>query len=259
MIGFGELRKKSAAWHVELDAVEKIYALDWLLKAIVDREPLRDALTMRGASALAHAYFENYPRVEEAEFLRAASLADDALRHEVETALAEAARASGLQFRLHIFQATQARVEFAGPLGRRSAAQPLIFLRFASAAPLAAPSLRPLIHLFSDVYAADARVVALEELVAERMLSFSLKPRARDVFDLWFMLKFGAAVLDADGAIVLARRIAEEKRVVLRTALDAAYAPLLERAWENALKAIHPHPPFAQARADIETWLVSKL
>ncbi|RIK30816.1 MAG: hypothetical protein DCC52_06405 [Chloroflexi bacterium] len=37
MIGFGELRKKAAAWQMELGAVEKIHATDWLLYGIGER------------------------------------------------------------------------------------------------------------------------------------------------------------------------------------------------------------------------------
>ena len=43
-----------------------------------------------------------------------------------------AARASGLQFRVHTVQSSEARVEFTGPLGRRSAAQPLIIALLAA-------------------------------------------------------------------------------------------------------------------------------
>jgi predicted nucleotidyltransferase component of viral defense system len=255
MVGFSELRKKSLAWQMEISAVEKIYALDWLLKGIADRAPLFEGLTLRGASALAHAYFENYPRVEDAEFARAASLDDAALERELDAARDDAARASGLQFKRHSFQATEARVEFTGPLGRRSAAQPLLVARFVTAPPRLEPPPRALLHPFAEPYDAHVRVVALEELAAERLVLYMQKPRARDVFDLWFIVAYGADALDETQTRALAQRIADEKRVALRPTLDAAYAPLLERAWENALKNVRPHPPFAQARAAIEQWL----
>lgn len=240
---------------MDLSAVERIYALDWLLKGIVDRASLRDRLTLRGASALAHAYFENYPRVSDAEFARAANLDDAALESEIGAALTDAARASGLQFKLHSFQPTAARVEFTGPLGRRSAAQPLLMTRFVAAPVRAEPEWRALLHPFDETYAAQARVVALSELAAERIVLYSQKPRARDVFDLWFILRQGANILDAAQTRALAQRIADEKRVMLRANLDETYAPFLERAWENALTEIRPPPSFAQARFEIEAYL----
>lgn len=255
MIGFGELRKKSVAWQMEISAVEKIYALHWLLKSIVERDALHDALTLRDAPALAHAYFENYPRVQELEFARAASLGDDALEQETGAAIADAARASGLQFKPHSFQSSQARIEFTGPLGRRSAAQPLLIVRFVNAPSRAEPEERTLLYPFGDVYAVRARAVALRELAAERIVLYSQKPRARDVFDLWFILKHGAEALDKQATLILAQRIAGEKRIELRTALREEYAPRLERAWENALQEIRPHPSFETVRADLEAWL----
>ncbi len=251
MLSFGELRKKSLAWQLEISAVEKIYALDWLLKGIFDRAALRDALTLRGAAALANAYFENYPRVEDADFARAASLDDETLERELDAGAEDAARASGLQFKRHSFHSTEARIEFTGPLGRRSAAQPLIVARFVSTPPRLEPNSRPLLHPFSDVCAANARAIALEELAAERIVLYSYKPRARDVYDLWFILTHGANELDANATRTLAHQIAAEKGAALRAELDAHYAPLLERAWANALKAVHPHPSFTQARHDL--------
>ena len=93
MISFGELRKKSAEWQMEISTVEKIYARDGLLKGIFDRPALRERLTLRGASALASAYFApgaesawNYPRVEDVDLTRDAALDDETLARELEQA-----------------------------------------------------------------------------------------------------------------------------------------------------------------------------
>ena len=101
MISFGELRKKSVAWQMELGAVEKIYALYQFLRGAAERPALRDTLTLRGTSALALVYFENYPRVEDVDFAHMAFSHDDALAQELDDALSDAARLSGLQFKLH--------------------------------------------------------------------------------------------------------------------------------------------------------------
>lgn len=255
MIGFGELRKKSVTWQTDLSAVEKVYALDWLLKGIVDRAALRENLTLRGASALAHAYFVEYPRVPDLEMGRAPDLPDAVVEQEIGAALEQAARASGLQFKLHSFHTTEARVEFTGPLGRRSAAQPLLVARFVSSPARVEPEWRSVLHPFDEEYAAQAQSIALTELAAERIVLYAQKPRARDVFDLWFILTRGAAALDRDQTRALAQRIADEKRVVLHPNLDDTYAPFLDRAWENALKSIRPHPTWTRARAEIDAYL----
>ncbi len=259
MISFGELRKKSVAWQMEISAVEKIYARDWLLKGMFDRDELRNALSLRGASALASAYFSDYPRVEDVDFARGVSLDDETLEREIENAVSDAARASSLQFRVNTFQSSEARIEFTGPLGRRSAAQPLIVTRFVSTPPRIEPSPRALLHPFNDACDAIVRAVSLDELAAERIVLYSRNPRARDVFDLWFILTRGEKELEIEKARALAQMIAIEKRVTLRAELDAKYAPLLERAWDKALQEIRARPSFAEARAEIEARLATLL
>lgn len=255
MITFGELRKKSVEWQMELSAVERVYALDWLLKGVFDRPALFGALALTGAAALSKAHLPGYPPVEDLDFVVADNLDTAMLETELTQAAQDAARATGLQFRLHSIQPTEARVEFTGPLGRRSAAQPLIPLRFVKRARRLEPVARPLIHPFGDECAATVRAVALEELAAERIVLWSRTPRARDVYDLWVILTRGQDALDMAQTHALVDSMAREKRVVLRTDLDPAYAPLLERAWENALKGIRGHPAFAAARAEIEAQL----
>ncbi len=254
MIGFGELRKKSVTWGMEIGDVEKIYARDWLLYGMFENAALRENLILRGASALASAYFENYPRVADIDFARGEEPDDATREREMTNAVDAAARAAGLHFRLHSFKSSEARVEFTGPLGRRSAAQPLIITRFVSATPRTEISERALVHPFSDACNVQVRAVSLNELAAEHIVRYSQKPRARDVFDLWFILTHGENQLDTAETRTLTFAIAQSKQVIPRAELDAAYAPLLERAWENALKTVRPHPPFPQARAEIERW-----
>jgi hypothetical protein len=251
------LRKKALEWRTELSTVERIYALDWALKGIFDRAALTGALALRGASALALAYFADYPRVEEADFVRDPGLDDGVLETELATGLSAAADASGLTFRLHQFQTTEARVEFTGPLGRRSAAQPLIILRFAALRPRAELWSCELVHPFSDNLSGQMRAVALEELAAERVVLYSQKPRARDVYDLWFILTHASANWDTTRLARLTHEIALEKRVKLRTAMDPMYAPHVERGWDNSLKEIRQHPAFGQAVSEINTRLAS--
>src|ERR687883_1731 len=129
MIGFGELRRLSLEWHTDIAAVERVYALDWLLKGIFDRALLRESLALRGASALNKVYFADYPPVQDLDFARGNGLDDSRLQKELEEAAQDATRASGLTFTLHSISGTEARFEYTGPLGRRSAAQPRLPLR----------------------------------------------------------------------------------------------------------------------------------
>jgi predicted nucleotidyltransferase component of viral defense system len=254
MIAFGELRKLSVQWRTDVAMVERVYALDWLLKGIFDRAALRPALALRGAAALSKAYLPDYPQPEDADFALASELDAARLEGELHAAAQDAARVSGLQFRIHSFERTEARVEYTGPLGRRSAAQPHIPLRFHSTPPRLEPLARPLLHPFSDRCDAMLRVIALEAILAECLITFSRNPRARDVFDLWFILAHSRE-FDAATSRALAENIAAEKGVKLRAELDPARRAPLERAWDNALKSIPSHPPFAQAQVELEEHL----
>lgn len=255
MIGFGELRKKSVEWQMEISAVEKIYARDWLLYGFFQDETLRAHLSLRGASALASAYFDTYPRVDDIDFARDTSLDDAALQDAIAQVARDAARASGLHFRVHSFRSSESRFEFTGPLGRRSAAQPLLIARFVTAAPHADIAERALVHPFRDACSVHVRALALEELAAQHIALYAQKPRARDVYDLWFMLTRGADLLDAARTRARTHAFAAEKRIALRSELDAAHAPFVARAWDNALKKIPAHPAFAQAQNEIKARL----
>lgn len=256
MIGFGELRRKSLEWQMELSAVEKIYTRDWLLRGIFRNEVLCQRLCLRGASALASAYFSEYPRVQDIDLALTTAVDAETLGRELERAVMDAAHASSLQFRMTKFKPYRAWVEYTGPLGRRSAAQPFIVTGFVSLTPRADISERALIHAFGDSCAVTVRAISLHELAAERIVSYASRPRARDVFDLWFILTRGE--LDPDQVRALALKIAQEKKVTLRTETNPEYAPSLERGWENALKEFK-HPNFRQARSEIETQLASFL
>ncbi len=251
MIGFGELRKLSLQWQTDIATVERAYALDWLLKGIFDHEQLRNLLALRGAAAFSKAYLADYPQPEDVDFVRTAGMDDTLLEQELTEAAEVAARDSGLTFNLHSMAGTEARFEYSGPLGRRSAAQPRLPLRFYSAPLRSAAVQRPLLHPFSDKVETTVRAVSLEELAAERLALLGAKPRARDVYDLWFILTHAGTQLDHTSTRTLAEQIAAEKGSSRIGKLDPAYRPLLERAWENALKSVRPRPTLAQAESEI--------
>ncbi len=250
MIGFGELRRLSIQWQVDLAAVERVYALDWLLKGIFEREALCKALSLRGPAALGKAYFQDYPPLEDADLARA-GLSEDLFQAELAEAARSAANSSGVGYDLRHLAPSQARFEYTGPLGRRSAAQPHITLRFLAARPRLPAVERPLLHPFSDNMTVTVRAAALDELAAEGIAALSYRPRARDLYDLWFLLTRGASQIDPDRVRSLALQISAEKRRPLRTVLDAEYRPIAERGWKNALNSLRGAPEFSRAEAEI--------
>lgn len=246
MITFGELRRLSLEWQTDVSTVERVYALDWLLKAVFQEPSLGPRLALTGPAALNKAYFRDYPEQQDADLVGKNELLGAELARSAELASTE----SGLKIRLDSLKGTQARFEYTGPLGRRSAAQPHITLRFHPTPPRLPPTVRLLHHPFGAGLAAHVRSIALEEMTANYIVSWSGKPRARDVFDLWFILTHEQ---DLDRAYVLlqARQLAAEKGIALRSRLDLSFRPLIERAWENALREVRNRPGFAEAESEI--------
>jgi predicted nucleotidyltransferase component of viral defense system len=250
VIGFGELRRLSARWQVDIAVVERRYCIDWVIKGIFDHAALSGALVLRGSAALQYAHCPNYPATEEPEFLSANLLDNSALTD----ALNAAAKVSGLKFTLVDSTPSSAKVEYIGPLGRRSAAQPRITLSFVRGETRQPPARVPLIHPFSDDCAAAVAALALEEFTAERIAQLGQMPRARDVFDLWFVLTHARERVDLKQTLELARQIAQAQHSAPLRAVapfDSEHRAALGRSWDNALRRVPRHPPFAQVERDL--------
>lgn len=240
----------SAQWQVDIAAVERRYCIDWVIKGVFDHGALSGALVLCGSAALQYAHFPNYPAAEEPEFLSTKPIDDATLAD----ALGASAKASGLRLSLVKSTHSSAKVEYTGPLGRRSAAQPHITLSFVSGETRQPPARVPLIHPFSDDCAAAVAALALEEFTAERIAQLGQTPRARDVFDLWFVLTNARERIDLRQTLELARQIAQAKDGSLPRAaapFDSEHRAALGRSWDNALRRVPRHPPFAQVEEDL--------
>ncbi len=254
MISFGELRRLSVQWKVEIVAVERAYCIDWLVKSLFGHAVFANTLVLRGGSALRYAHCADYPIAEDPEFMVTQPLDEAATRAALADALRDAAGASGVRFVLTDLARGTAKVEYTGPLGRRSAAQPRILLSFVAGKTREAPACVPLIHPFSDNCAATVSALALDEFAAERIVMLAQSPRVRDLFDLWFALTRARERIDLARTRTLARELAQTKKVALPRA-DALFDPTrrggLERVWDGALRRAPNHPPFAQVEQDL--------
>ncbi len=253
MIGFGELRKRSLEWHLDLADVERIYATDWLLKGVFSQAPL-DSLVLRGGSALRYAYSAAYPIPEMPEFLVTEPLSEGDLVRALAEAATTAAETSGLAFEPEQLVRGHARIKFTGPLGRRSAAQPRISLSLTPGSLRLASARAPLLHPFSDECTADLAVTAIEELIGERIATLSASPRARDVFDLWFASTQLHQPIDWGQAHALARALAVSRKLTLPSP-GAIFAPAhrsrLAQMWDTSLRGIPVRPDFDLVEQDL--------
>lgn len=254
MVGFGELRRRSLEWKQDLGAVERAYATDWLLKGVFEQPELAASLALRGSSALRYAYCHEYVLAESPEFTLTRSVDEQALRDALIQAAQAASGASSLSFVLLDFHRGTAKFDYAGPLGRRSAAQPHISLLVLPGTLRLPPAHSPLLHPFSDTCPATVAAVAFEEWIAGHIIALvQSAPRVRDVYDLWFALSHACRSLDRSRVTALVQEIASEKNAppLSPTAPLAPHREALQRAWEGALRNVPGRPTLEQAETDL--------
>jgi predicted nucleotidyltransferase component of viral defense system len=253
LIGFGELRKISVHWQVDVSQVERVYVTDWMLKGIFDHATLSQSLVLRGGSALRYAYSSEFPFADDPEFFMTRVEDDSAMHDALTAALTAAANASGLKFTITSFSRGAGKVEYTGPLGRRSAAQPRVTLSIVPGHPRLEPARLPLLHPFNESCVAAIAAIALDELVGEQIASLVHTPRVRNVFDLWFAFmklrdRLNVSQMNTSRNTLLRRKQSS-------TSADAVFDPqhraILERSWDNALHEVRRHPSFTQVEHDL--------
>lgn len=259
MIGFGELRKFSIQWQVDVTHVERVYATDWLLKGIFDHTQLSQSLVLRGGAALRYVYSAEFPAADNPEFLLIRATDDNSMYDALTTSLTDVANASGLKFSLSSYGHGSAKIEYTGPLGRRSAAQPRVTLSVVPGQPRLDPARLPLVHPFSDNCNATIAGIALDEFVGEQIAALVRVPRARDVYNFWFAATKLRGQMDLGKVKGIAQQIALEKKTSLPSEglFDPKQRATLERAWDNALREVRGHPSFAQAERDLTDMIKS--
>ncbi len=254
-IGFGELHKHSLEWHLDIAEVERAYAGDWLLKALFEQAELGARLVLRGSAALRYAYSPNYSPAEPPEFLLTQPQEPEALRQQLTAAVQSAGTGpGGVKYSLAGIERGSVKVEYTGPLGRRSAAQPRIILSLIPGTPRLAPTRVALVHPFGDFIPASVVALAREELVGERLAALGSGPRARDVYDLWFAFTRWGNDMDLAAAVTLAREIAAGKGLPLKTGaavFDPAHRVVLQRTWDSALRTFPRHPSLEEVEQDL--------
>lgn len=255
MIGFGELRKFSAQWQVDITAVERVYVIDWLLKGIFDHTLLAQSLALRGGAAIRYGYCATFPLADDPNFVTPLTLPDDQMVDALAAALGSAASASGLKFSLVSYERGGGKIEYTGPLGRRSAAQPRISISIVTRRTRMEPARVPLLHPFSDACAATLSVLALDEMAGEQIAALAGSPRTRDVYDLWFVLTQMPERVNMKRVRDIAQTTTAVKNAALPQAdsvFSAAHRTILEGAWDNALHEVRGHPSFEQMQSDLK-------
>jgi predicted nucleotidyltransferase component of viral defense system len=249
---------------IPYETVLKDYAIGHLLSAIAGEQSVTDSLIMKGGTALKKLYFGDYRFSEDLDFTaeggpRGAAL-EDALR--AVASRAQETLSSKGPFAVvvdrvvhrdphpHDQESFAFRVQY--PWQRRPLCLVKLEVTVDEAILLLAPA-RPIIHGYGEELTGAVRAYSLEEIVAEKLRALLqnearrgergwVRPRCRDLYDLWRILGNPLAVLDlaAIRRILPAKCAVRDVRFgsaadffpaalvdVIRTGWDADLAPLV--------------------------------
>ncbi|MCG3143161.1 MAG: hypothetical protein HONDAALG_00482 [Gammaproteobacteria bacterium] len=262
------LRKAALQMQVSQMVVEKDYALSYLLAGIAANPELSETLVFKGGTALKKLYFGDYRFSEDLDFSAVNAPREQAMEAAIRAAVQEATRLLSTHgpFRIETERYTEraphpggqdafiARVKFPwhpSPLCR-------IKVEITHDEPvLLEAARRNLIHGYEEAMAVSLRCYPLTEIVAEKMRALLQtqqkllargwnRPRARDYYDLWRILRdFGPLIEGVELGDLLKRKSAH--RGVSYGSLDDFFTAELEaearRNWEGNLRPFVPELP----------------
>jgi hypothetical protein len=241
--------------------IEKDYALSYVLAGIASQPGISDTLILKGGTALKKFYFGNYRFSEDLDFSAIDAPKGDELEEAVRQAVnhaVELLNAYGpfaVQVERYVErdphpggqEAFIVRVQF--PWQRNPHCR--LKLEITHDEPvLLTPDTRPLIHGYEEELAVQLRCYRLEEIVVEKMRSLLQthrkllrrgwnRPRARDYYDLWRVLRAYGDVLVPNQLTDLLGKKCEHRKVSFTSIEDFFAAELLSEArnhWETSLR-----------------------
>ena len=207
MITREELQREAAQAGVRIQLQERDYALGWLLLGLAQTPSLSQVLAFKGGTALRKTYFPAYRFSEDLDFTLVASIDENDLQADIAAVLHQVERMSGMQMWVANWKlkrdiaaekAYQARVAYVGPLGQRIS-PPRIRLDLTCYEHLALSLVqRAITHPYSDAPSDPQHVstYCLEEMLAEKLRALLRRCYPRDVYDVWYLLKYCRERLD---------------------------------------------------------------
>lgn len=274
MIGLSELKTKSGESGVDISILERDYVISWILKDIFDDPSLSEALVFKGGTALRKIYFPTYRFSEDLDFTMVKSLAElgeDRIRRSLDKACQHIHEESGIELALADFKRTrdelgeeafEGKIQYVGPRGHRAGNPPRVKLDITFYEQvLLDPNNLPLMHPYSDAEDCYAVVSTyrLEEIVAEKLRAILQRTRSRDIYDLWYFLKYHKDALNLVATKDVFRKKCEYKGVDFKGIEDFFKPELLEShklAWEPSMKRqVINLPPFAEVEDDLRLLL----
>lgn len=249
--------------------IERDYVLGWFLSGLFRDGPLSESLILKGATALRKVYFPDYRFSEDLDFTLTESILEDRFRRHLVETCQTLTQETGTEFVLAAFRKTrdeegseayEGKVQYIGPRQHRSGTLPRIKLDMTLYEILVLkPVHLPLIHPYSDKCEAIIPTYCLEEILAEKLRALLTRTRARDLYDVWNLLKHHRDNIQIPQVVSAFHRKRQYKSVPFKSWADFLTPSRLvdfERAWEASLaRQLRDLPKFEQVRGDLEPML----
>lgn len=254
--------------------VERDYAQGYVLLGVASRPELRETLVFKGGTALKKIHFGSYRFSEDLDFSAVDSPRGVELEQVVQAAV-NAARSAARQLApvgmtVERYEEREphpggqeafiVRVQF--PWQRQPMVPVKIEVSHDEPVLLPAPP-RAVVHGYEERLEASVRTYGLEEICAEKLRSTRqtqaklaargwARPRARDYYDLWHLVRLEPGRVDWTQVSAVLPRKCAHRRVTIESVADVFEAGLLDEVratWEGTLG------PFVPELPDVETVL----
>jgi len=262
MITLDELKRLSGQLSVDVTVLEKDYCLGWFLKGLSENSVLHENLAFKGATAIKKTYFPDYRFSEDLDFTSKKDFTEEILEREVRAVCNELTSASGMNYSLVNIEnkrdakgetAWELRIEFIGPRGQAQSPRRIRLDITAFEKILKPLKKREITHPYSDQFKATINTYALEEILAEKLRTILQRGYPRDIYDVWFVLKYGR-VNDKILRELFFRKCAYKKVAFqsVDTLLEKIDASHIKAHWEASLaRQLTNLPDLLTVRADL--------
>jgi predicted nucleotidyltransferase component of viral defense system len=242
-----ELLEKARQRNLSLQMIEKDYVLGWLLFS-VSKIP---GLVFKGGTALSKIYFPDIWRLSEDLDFAFPEEELDYVLPQIEQALAQSERASGIKFRIKSQHLNplylQLKIRYDALLGRN-----WVKLDLTKEEVLDTIRSMKLKQSYSDYPIFKIKVESLEEIFAEKIRSLIERTKCRDYYDVWQLLGLKP---DLEKTKILFLKKCAIKQIKFKG--HVPFFPndlkdVLTPYWERELgRLVHPLPDLDQVLADM--------
>lgn len=269
MISLAETRRIASDRKTDPSVIERDYVLGWFLSGLFRHGPLSESLVLKGGTALRKLYFPDYRFSEDLDFTLTQSISEDRFRRHLLETCQTLTQETGIEFVLAALgktrdeegsEAYEGKVQYVGPRQHRSGTPPRFKLDMTLYEILVLkPVSLPLIHPYSDKCEAIIPTYCLEEILAEKLRALLTRTRARDLYDVWNLLKHHRDKIQIQQVVSTFHRKRQYKSVPFKNWVNSLTPSRLvdfERAWEASLaRQLRDLPKFGQVRGDLEPML----